>query len=267
MRGCKLLLRPVQGPQITGDDEKGILPKTMIKTNIFLLVFLPFLACGGTGFAQQSDIFSYGSIPFGEGIGDIGSRIEENLDRADSPDAIFLAHDAIIRGANTEAADFFEGGIRAPTVPGTAYIWLDEAYAAKYSVGTNGSSPTELFFFTRGGAEGELFMVHKRIRQNGRYRAVYDRIEESIRSRIGFTPESYDGTYYGGAIERYSMLGFWPQEEVTVLLQVRESRPQSETSVVDYIYIDTSLWREYRRAASGEGSGESGNLGDVMESF
>ncbi|MFP4564128.1 MAG: hypothetical protein ACLFRY_12550 [Spirochaetia bacterium] len=241
----------------------------MIKTNFFLLVFIPFFACGGTGFAQQSDIFSYGTIPFGEGIGEIGSRIEENLDRADSPDAAFLAHDAVIRDANTGAADFFGPGISAPAKPGAAYVWLDEKYAAKYSVGTNGRYGIEIFFFTGpgGGAEGRLFLVRKRTRLNGRYHAVYDRIEESIRGRIGFNPESYDGTYYGGTLETYSMLAFWPQEDVTVLLQVRESRPQSETSVVDYIYIDTRLWREYRRAASGEGSRESGNLGDVMESF
>lgn len=235
----------------------------------FVPLIIIFLAAGGTAsLAQGGDIFSYGSIPFGEGIGEIGDRTGETLDRADYPDVTFLAHDAIIRQAETEAAAFFEPGIIASASPGAAYVWLDEKYAVKYLVGMSGNTRTGLFFFRSvPSAEGELFIVHKRIRLSGRYRDIYDRIEESIRGRIGTVPESYDGTYYGGAIETYSMLGFWFREDVTVLLQVRESRPQSETSVVDYIYIDTRLWREYRRAAGGERRGESGSLGGAMDSF
>jgi hypothetical protein len=233
----------------------------------FVIIIL--LTAGGLrGVAQQGEIFAYGSIPFGSGLGEIGRRIEEVLDREDSPAATFLAHDAIIRGANTEVASFFDDGIIAPTVPGAAYVWLDEKYAVKYRVGTSGRPRTELFFFrSESGRAGELFMVHKQIRLRGRYRSVYDRIEESVRGRIGFEPETYDGTFYGGAIDTYSMLAYWPEEDVTVIVQVRELNPQSETSVVDYIYIDTRLWREYRRAASGERSGESGSIGDAMESF
>lgn len=241
----------------------------MKKQHLSIIFILLLLAAGsGTSFGQ-SDIFSYGSIPFGQGLGWVGERTEEVINRADSPDATFLAHRAIIRRANTEVARFFEGGIAAPNVPGSAYVWLNGEYASKYVVGLSGRPRTELFFFSRpDSTAGErLFIVHKQIRLNGRYGAVYDGIEESIRGRIGFAPVTYDGSFYGGAVDTYSVLGFWPGDDVTVLLQARESRPQSETSVVDYIYIDTRLWREYSRAVSGESRSESGSVGGAMESF
>ncbi len=228
----------------------------IMKTAAFLLIF--GMLQGSYLFAQDIT-FQYGSIPFGKSREYILSRFPNaEIEKHNSPTAQFLSSGIIItEDLSNPVYTFFDGGIRKTVSWGDAYVDLYEELITRTDLRPAGESEIDLYFF-----ENKLLLVHKSVRIELRYSESFDSVLGALTKRIGKEPRTGDTRFRGFSYELYAKYAFWQQQDVSIFVLVREKNFQSKRSTLEYVYIDTTLWEQYKQRVQADIKNKDNMLGD-----